>query len=281
MNYYQNTIRFTLYLLLLLQITFYFLGYLRPSIIYDYLDYWPITIFPILLLTIFRSSSSYEILRNAVNIFLVVVVLIFSFGHLFDSKLLTTYKYDSFFQNDDLSSDHNYVLLIDIDGKINLNSFQGRGYTSEIIDQPGNIGYPEAIETVLGEPRAIVFRQLETSNLLKVKGWNIYLGNQNIWELDFFSLDSFINLDDIKLQPSKLSGTGEIYLGSNLEIEKLSLSGNYEVTVSKDLSILVKGQANIPDQWLNASVGKLNYPDKTYTVIIEIIDGSQVIFKDG
>ena len=281
MNYYQNTIRFTLYLLLLLQITFYFLGYLRPSIIYDYLDYWPITILPILLLTIFRRSSSYELLRNVVNIFLIAVVLIFSFGHLFDSKFLTTYKYDSFFQNDELSSDHNYVLLIDIDGQINLNSFQGRGYKSEIIDQPGNIGYPEAIETVLGEPRAIVFRQLETSNLFKVKGWNIYLGNQNIWELDFFSLGSFINLDDIKLQPSKLSGTGEIYLGSNLEIEKLSLSGNYEVTVSKDLSILVKGQANIPDQWLNASVGKLNYPDKTYTVIIEIIDGSQVIFKDG
>ena len=232
-------------------------------------------------MTIFRRSSSYEILRNAVNIFLVVVVLIFSFGHLFDSKFLTTYKYDSFFQNDDLSSDHNYVLLIDIDGKINLNSFQGRGYKSEIIDQPGNIGYPEAIEAVIGEPRAIVFRQLETSNLLKVKGWKIDLGNQNIWELDFFSLDSFINLNDIKLQPSKLSGTGEIYLGSNLEIENLSLSGNYEVTVSKDLSILVKGQATVPNQWLDASVGKLNYPDKTYTVIIEIIDGSQVIFKDG
>ena len=59
------------------------------------------------------------------------------------------------------------------------------------------------------------------------------------------------------------------------------MSGNYEVSVSKDLSILVKGQATVPNQWLDASVGKLNYPDKTYTVIIEIIDGSQVIFKDG
>ena len=220
-------------------------------------------------------------LRNVVNIFLIAVVLIFSFGHLFDSKFLTTYKYDSFFQNDELSSDHNYVLLIDIDGQINLNSFQGRGYKSEIIDQPGNIGYPEAIETVLGEPRAIVFRQLETCNLLKVKGWNINLGNQNVWELDIFSLDSFINLTDLKLLPSKLSGTGEIFLGPNLEIESLSLSGNYEVTVPNDLSILVKGQAQVPDQWLNASVGNLNNPDKTYTVVIEIIDGSQVIFKDG
>ena len=180
-----------------------------------------------------------------------------------------------------LSSDFNYSLLIDIDGELNINSFQGRGYTAEIIDAPGDIGYPEAIETVLGEPRAIIFRELETSSLLKVGGWNINLGNENIWELDIFSLDSFFNLSDLKLSPSKLSGTGEIFLGPNLEIESLSLSGNYEVTVPNDLSILVKGQAQVPDQWLNASVGNLNNPDKTYTVVIEIIDGSQVIFKDG
>ena len=270
-----------MYLLLLAQITFYFLGYLRPSIIYDYIDYWPITLLPILLVTIFRRASFYELLRNIVNIFLIVVVLIFSFGHLFDSKFLTTYKYDSFFQNNELSSDFNYSLLIDLDGKVNLNSFQGRGYTAEIIDEPGIVGYPEAIETLLGEPRAIIFRELETSSLLKVGGWNINLGNENIWELDIFSLDSFINLSDLKLSPSKLSGTGEIFLGPNLEIESLSLSGNYEVTVPNDLSILVKGQAEVPDQWLNASVGNLNNPDKTYTVVIEIIDGSQVIFKDG
>ena len=123
-----------MYFLLLAQITFYFLGYLRPSIIYDYIDYWPITILPILLVTIFRRASFYELLRNIVNIFLIVVVLIFSFGHLFDSKFLTTYKYDSFFQNNELSSDFNYSLLIDVDGKVNLNSFQGRGYKAEIID---------------------------------------------------------------------------------------------------------------------------------------------------
>ena len=270
-----------MYLLLLGQVTLYFLGYLRPSIIYDYIDYWPITILPILLITIFRRSSLYEILRNIVNMFLIVVILIFSFGHLFDSKFLTTYEYDSFFQNKELNPDFKYSLFIDLDGKLDLNSFQGIGYTAEIIDAPGNIGYPESIETLLGEPRAIIFRELETSSLLKVKGWNINLGNQNIWELDIFSLDSFINLSDLKLSPSKLSGTGEIILGTNLEIEVLLLSGNYEVTVPNDLSILVKGQAQVPEQWLNASVGNLNNPDKTYTVVIEIIDGSQVIFKDG
>ena len=264
-----------------MQVTLYFLGYLRPSIIYDYIDYWPITILPILLLILFRRANFYEMLRNIVNIFLIMIFSIFTFGHLFDSKLLTTYKYDSFFQNNELSPDYSYQLLIDLDGKLNLNNFQGRGYTAEIIDEPGNIGYPEAVETLRGEPRAVIFRELETSNLLKVKGWNINLGNQNVWELNIFSLDSFINLSDLKLSSSKLTGTGEIYLGSNIQIDELSLSGNYEVIVPKDLSILVKGQAQVPDQWLNASVGKLNYPDKTYTVVIEIIDGSQVIFKDG
>ena len=226
-----------MYLLLLAQITFYFLGYLRPSIIYDYIDYWPITILPILLVTIFRRASFYELLRNIVNIFLIVVILIFSFGHLFDSKFLTTYKYDSFFQNNELSSDFNYSLLIDLDGKVNLNSFQGRGYTAEIIDEPGNVGYPEAIETVLGEPRAIIFREIETSSLLKVKGWNINLGNQNVWELDIFSLDSFINLTNLKLLPSKLSGTGEIFLGPNLEIESLSSVSYTHLTLPTTLQV--------------------------------------------
>ncbi len=106
--------------MLLAQVTFYFLGYLRPSIIYDYTDYWPITILPIVLITIFRRASFFELLRNILNIFLIVVILIFSFGHLFDSKFLTTYKFDSFFQNNELSSDFNYSLLIDIDGKLTM-----------------------------------------------------------------------------------------------------------------------------------------------------------------
>ena len=88
-------------------------------------------------------------------------------------------------------------------------------------------------------------------------------------------------MDNIELQPSKLTGTGDIFLGKNLNLKNLVLSGNYEVTVSKELSILVKGQSEIPESWLKASVGNLNQPDNPYTLIIEIIDGSQVIFSDG
>ena len=81
--------------------------------------------------------------------------------------------------------------------------------------------------------------------------------------------------------PSKLSGTGEIFLGDNLKMEKLIISGNYETTVSDNLSILIVGQAETPSSWLEATVGILNSPEKTYSLVIEIIDGSQVLFKDG
>ena len=281
MNNYQNIIKATLIILLLFQLTLYFLGFLRPSILFDYLDYWPLTILPVLITIILRRSYFYEVFRNTVFTFLVIIVLIFSLGHLYDAKFLTTYQFDGFFQNKDLSVDEIYKLYIDFDGKLNLNIHSGLGYKADIIDQPGNIGYPETIESVVGEPKAIIFREIPTSNLLRVKGWDISLGEKNIWELDIFSIDSIINLDNVKLQPSKLTGTGDIFLGKNLNLKNLVLSGNYEVTVSNELSILVKGQSEIPESWLKASVGNLNQPDNPYTLIIEIIDGSQVIFSDG
>ena len=254
---------------------------MRPSILFDYLDYWPLTILPVLITIILRRSYFYEVFRNTVFTFLVIIVLIFSLGHLYDAKFLTTYQFDGFFQNKDLSVDEIYKLYIDFDGKLNLNIHSGLGYKADIIDQPGNIGYPETIESVVGEPKAIIFREIPTSNLLRVKGWDISLGEKNIWELDIFSIDSIINLDNVELQPSKLTGTGNIFLGKNLNMKNLVLSGNYEVTVSRELSILVKGQSETPEGWLNASVGNLNQPDNPYTLVIEIIDGSQVIFKDG
>ena len=87
--------------------------------------------------------------------------------------------------------------------------------------------------------------------------------------------------DNLNLLPSKLSGTGEIFLGDNLKMENLIISGNYEITVSDNLSILIIGQAETPVDWLEATVGILNLPEETYTLVIEIIDGSQVLFKDG
>ena len=281
MNNYQNTIRVTLFTLILLQISLYFMGYLRPSIIYDYLDYWPLTILPILLIVIFRNSEFKEALGNFVNIILIIIVSIFSFENMFDSRFSSTYQDESFFENSDLSDDFQYNLSIDIDGTLDLSSFNGLGYSVDIIDRPGKVGYPESIETLVGNPRAVIFREIETSSLFKVKGWDIRLGDRNLWELDIFSIDSTVYLDNLSLLPSKLSGTGQIFLGDNLKMEKLIISGNYEITVSGNLSILIVGQAETPSSWLEATVGILNSPEKTYSLVIDIIDGSQVLFKDG
>ena len=281
MKNYQNTVKFTFGLLVIIQVSLIFFGYLRPSIIYDYLDFWPLTIIPFFILLIFRKTNIKEQVSFYVFIFLTLVFLFFLAGHFFKAQFLSTYSFDSSFQNLNLDSSVEHQVFIDEDNTIDLNYFIGSGYKIDIIDEPGRSGFPEAIETIVGSPRAIIFREVDTSSLLKVKGWEIELGSQGLWKLDIFSIDSTIHLDNLNLLPSSLSGTGEIYLGPNLNLKELVLNGKYEITVSKQLPIVVRGNATVPPSWLNATVGYLNQIDETYKLEIEIIDGSEVIFNDG
>ena len=281
MKNYQNTVKFTFGLLVIIQVSLIFFGYLRPSIIYDYLDFWPLTIIPFFILLIFRKTNIKEQVSFYVFIFLTLVFLFFLAGHFFKAQFLSTYSFDSSFQNLNLDSSVEHQVFIDENNTIDLNYFIGSGYKIDIIDEPGKSGFPEAIETIVGSPRAIIFREVDTSSLLKVKGWDIELGSQDLWKLDIFSIDSTIHLDNLNLLPSSLSGTGEIYLGPNLNLKELVLNGKYEITVSKQLPIVVRGNATVPPSWLNATVGYLNQIDETYKLEIEIIDGSEVIFNDG
>lgn len=281
MKNYQNTVKFTFGLLVIIQVSLIFFGYLRPSIIYDYLDFWPLTIIPFFILLIFRKTNIKEQVSFYVFIFLTLVFLFFLAGHFFKAQFLSTYSFDSSFQNLNLDSSVEHQVFIDEDNTIDLNYFIGSGYKIDIIDEPGRSGFPEAIETIVGSPRAIIFREVDTSSLLKVKGWEIELGSQDLWKLDIFSIDSTIHLDNLNLLSSSLSGTGEIYLGPNLNLKELVLNGKYEITVSKQLPIVVRGNATVPPSWLNATVGYLNQIDETYKLEIEIIDGSEVIFNDG
>ena len=281
MKNYQNTVKFIFGLVVIIQVSLIFFGYLRPSIIYDYLDFWPLTIIPFFILLIFRKTNIKEQVSFYVFIFLTLVFLFFLAGHFFKAQFLSTYSFNSSFQNLNLDSSVEHQVFIDEDNTIDLNYFIGSGYKIDIIDEPGRSGFPEAIETIVGSPRAIIFREVDTSSLLKVKGWEIELGSQDLWKLDIFSIDSTIHLDNLNLLPSSLSGTGEIYLGPNLNLKELVLNGKYEITVSKQLPIVVRGNATVPPSWLNATVGYLNQIDETYKLEIEIIDGSEVIFNDG
>ena len=113
-----------------------------------------------------------------------------------------------------------------------------------------------------------------------MKGWDVGLGSKTKWELDIFAINSNYSLDNLELSNASLSGTGEIYLGENLKLEKLILNGVYEITVSKNLPIVVSGNAQTPTAWINATIGTLNQVNESYRLLVEIIDGSEVIFND-
>ena len=257
-----------------------FFGYLRPSIIYDYLDYFPFTMFPgiIYVYLIFKKNISKFYVY--LSIYLSAILLFFPIAQIFDANFLTTYSFSSYFENRNLDRDSEYFLVIDTNGVLNFNTFNETGYTADIIDRPGNIGFPEAVETLIGDPKAVLFREIETSNLLKVAGWQVNIGNKNIWKLDLLSFDSNIFLDNINLKNSEIAGTGKIFLGKDLELEELRINGNFEISVSQSLSIVAMGKVDVPPTWINATIGYLNQAQEVYQLKVIVEDGSNVRFID-
>ena len=275
---YINSIKIFIFSIIAVQIALYFFGYLRPSIIYDYIDFFPFTIIPAVIYLYLNIKKITNRIYFYLSIYLSAVLLFFPIAQIFDAKFLTTYSFPSYLENRELNKDSEYLLGIDTGGSINLNTFNEAGYTADVIDKPGKIGYPEAVETLVGEPKAVLFREIQTSSLLKVAGWNINIGNKNIWKLNLLTFDSDLYLDNIKLKDSRIAGTGEIYLGKDLNLEELKVNGNFEIKVSNALPIVVVGNADVPPTWINATIGYLNQAEKVYRLKVVVEDGSEVRF---
>ena len=277
---YENSLRILIFSIVAVQIAMCFFGYLRPSIIYDYIDYFPFTMIPgiIYVYLIFKKNISKFYVY--LSIYLSAILLFFPIAQIFDANFLTTYSFSSYFENRNLDRDSEYFLVIDTNGVLNFNTFNETGYTADIIDRPGNIGFPEAVETLIGDPKAVLFREIETSDLLKVAGWQVNIGNKNIWKLDLLSFDSNIFLDNINLKNSEIAGTGKIFLGKDLELEELRINGNFEISVSQSLSIVAMGKVDVPPTWINATIGYLNQAQEVYQLKVIVEDGSNVRFID-
>jgi hypothetical protein len=275
---YVNSFKIFIFSIIAVQIALYFFGYLRPSIIYDYIDYFPFTILPAVIYFYLNIKRITNRVYFYLSMYLSVVLLLFPIAQTFDAKFLTTYSFPSFLENRELNRDSEYLLVIDTDGSVNLNTFNEAGYSADIIDKPGKIGYPEAVETLVGEPKAVLFREIQTSSLLKVAGWNINIGNKNIWKLNLLSFDSDLHLDNINLKNSRIAGTGAIYLGKDLNLEELKVNGNFDIKVSNTLPIVVIGNADVPPTWINATIGYLNQAEKVYKLKVVVEDGSEVRF---
>ena len=277
---YENSLKILLFSIFAVQIALYFFKILRPSIIYDYIDYFPFTIIPLViyLFLIFKKINSKFYVY--LSMYLVLIFIFFPVANLLRADFLTTYSFPSFLENRNLDIESDYLLIVDTDGELTLNTFEESGYTVDIINKPGNVGFPEAVETLIGEPKAVLIRELDTSRLLKISGWNINLGNQNVWKLDLLSFDSNIYLDNVKLKNSEISGTGIIYLGKNLELEELKINGNFDINVSNDLPLVAIGNVDVPASWINATIGYLNQANTVYKIKVIVEDGSNVRFFD-
>ena len=281
MNNYQTTFRNIFYFIIAIQVSLFLFGYLRPSIIYDYLDNWPISILPIALLLINRNYFRNELLKNYLFGILIIIFTTFPIVLLTGSNVLTTNSFDAELKNFQLSEEVDYVMTIDIEGSISLGFFEGSGYKVDILNRPGKTGFPEALQANLGNPQPIRLREVSTDRLLQVSGWKLDLGNKTNWELDILSFDSNYYLDSPNLGESKFIGTGEIFLGPSLSSGDIVINGIFNITVDRKLPIVVIGNADVPANWINATIGYLNQTSGSYNLKVIVEDGSTVVFEEG
>ena len=281
MNNYQNTFRNIFYFIIASQVSLFLFGYLRPSIIYDYLDNWPISILPLIIVFINRKYYKNELLNNYLFGFLIIIFSTFPIVVMSGVNVLTTNSFDAEFENIELSEDIDYLMTIDMEGSVNLGFFEGSGYKVDILNQPGKTGFPEALQANLGNPQPIRLREVLTDRLLQVSGWKLDLGNKTNWALDILSFDSNYYLDSPNLSKARLIGTGEIFLGPSLSSGDIVINGIFNVTVDRKLPIVVIGNADVPANWINATIGYLNQTNGSYNLKVIVEDGSTVIFEEG
>lgn len=281
MNNYQTTFRNIFYFIIAFQVSLFLFGYLRPSIIYDYLDNWPISILPIGLLFINRSYFKNELLNNYLFGILIIIFSVFPIVLMTGANVLTTNTFDAEFQNFQLNEEVDYEITIDIEGSVNLDFFEGNGYKVNILNQPGKTGFPEALQANLGNPQPIRLREVPTDRLLQVSGWKLDLGNKTNWTIDILSFDSNYYLDSPNLSKAKMIGTGEIFLGPSLSSVDVVINGIFKVTVDPELPIVVIGKADVPANWINATIGYLNQTNGSYNLKVVVEDGSTVVFEEG
>jgi len=281
LNNYQTTFRNIFYFIIAIQVSLFLFGYLRPSIIYDYLDNWPLSILPVALLLINRNYFKNELLNNYLFGILIIIFTTFPIVLMTGANVLTTNSFDAEFKNFQLSAEVDYVMTIDTEGSIILDFFEGSGYKVDILNRPGKTGFPEALQANLGNPQPIRLREVSTDRLLQVSGWKLDLGNKTNWELDILSFDSNYYLDSPNLGQSKFIGTGEIFLGPSLSSGDIVINGIFNISVDRKLPIVVIGNADVPANWINATIGYLNQTNGSYILKVIVEDGSTVVFEEG
>ena len=264
---------------LALNLVLFSLGNLRQSIIYDYLAFWPISVFPLVIYLLLYKTK----LRNQIKYFFLsiptTILIAFPILHLtIKPSFLPTFSIHTEINRINEFEKFELSLYLDTKGSLEISSVGGTGYIVDVLNSPGSLGFPEAIEVEKVQPKTILIREIEVDSLLKTKGWKLNLGTDNLWNIDIFSIDSKINLQNLELGDINISGTGEIYLDEDKVFDSFTISGNFTIFVPEQLPLLVEGNATVPNEWIEATIGYLSQTNQSYKVKIVVLNDSEVIF---
>ena len=133
MNYIK-TLRVILFLVLGVNFLMFSFGYLRASIIYDYVAFWPISFVPLVIhFIVLQNDKRLYGLKFYSLIFTLFIFVFFPFLHLFKASFLPTYSIATEVNRLNQIKEKDLIFTLDTQGTVLLTSISGKGYMLSLI----------------------------------------------------------------------------------------------------------------------------------------------------
>ena len=253
-------------------------GWLSPSIILDFLAWWPLWVLLIGLVFAAKGRRLWKVRLSAVvPVVATAALVVFTAGHLLGWPAMPSSSQR--LVGPIVGSEPTAALSARVDGAITLIRGSDFLYEVDAIRRGGEIGIPSASEQVQGSNISILLEAPLDPGFYAFAGWNIILSDLPTWNL---TLDGEIDADFGGLDVSgfQVFGSGNVTLGQATGIIPATVAGTFELVIPSGVAARVVGEAFVPQSWDPLSDGAKS-PTAGDGWVISVPVGSTVTVTEG
>jgi len=253
-------------------------GWLSPSIILDFIAWWPVWLVLIGMVIIATGRRIWKVrLSGVVPLVVTAAFLVFTAGHLLGWPAMPSSAQQLI--GPVVGSEPAAALSARLDGVVDLSRGADFLYEVEPIRRGGEIGIPSATEQVQGSNISVVLEPPADPGFYAFAGWDITLSDLPVWNLTLEG-DITADLTDLEMSGFQVFGTGAVTLDQAGSTVPATVVGTFELLIPSDVAARIIGPADVPASWDQLSDGARS-PVLGDGWVISVTDGSTVTVTEG
>jgi hypothetical protein len=231
-----------------------YLDLISPSILLDFLAWWPVWMLIALVTFMVRGRRIGRVRVSGMMPLVTLIVFgLFVFGHLAGWPTMPSASVR--LAGPGQGSVATAAMSARVTGGLVVTS-GGSGFLYEVepIRRGGETAMPDATEQIQGANMSIQLVPKADPGLYVFGGWMLDLDRAPTWSLSL-SGDMDADLGDLRLTALQIDGKGKVRLGHIDDSAPVTVSGDFDVTVDPGTPVRVVGVAEVPADWIQTSDG--------------------------